>query len=195
MSSLNSNFIIAGVDEAGRGPLAGAVVAAAVILDYKNKIMGLTDSKKLSAKKREFLATEIKKKSICWSIAAVNEKIIDKINILQASLMAMKIAVEKLTIQPHKILVDGVHIPEVQMQAVAIIKGDLTEPAISAASIIAKVHRDNLMMDIHRQYPLYGFDKHKGYPTKNHLLTLQKYGVCPHHRKTFKPVKNILTNL
>lgn len=183
---------IAGVDEAGRGPLVGAVVAAAVILDPLKPIDGLNDSKKLSEKKRNALAIEIREKALAWSVQSVNAEEIDRINILQASLLAMKRAVESLHLTADMALVDGNKCPDLSCKVVAIVKGDSKVAAISAASILAKVDRDRQMLDLHKLYPQYGFDKHKGYPTKVHMQLLHQHGPCPAHRKTFKPVKKLL---
>lgn len=190
---LKSSLIIAGVDEAGRGPLAGPVVAAAVILDEEHPIAGLTDSKKLTAKKRESLFIEICEKAQAFAICEASVEEIDLINILQASLLAMKRAVEMLHLQPHKILVDGTFCPQVTMQKEAIIQGDLLVPAISAASILAKVHRDRLMQQFDLQYPGYGFASHAGYGTKMHMEALKLQGICPIHRKSYAPIKALLT--
>lgn len=183
---------VAGVDEVGRGPLAGPVVAAAVILDPNNPIDGLTDSKKLTEKKRESLAIEIKEKSLSWCIARAEAEEIDEINILQASLLAMKRAVEGLNVTADHCLVDGNKLPQLNCSAEAIVKGDLKEPAISAASIIAKVARDHEMMEMDKIYPDYGFAKHKGYPTKFHMQAILEKGVTEIHRKSFAPVKKQL---
>jgi ribonuclease HII len=189
---LSAYNFIAGVDEAGRGPLVGSVVAAAVILDPQNPIEGLNDSKKLTEKKRNTLAIEIREKALSWSVVSVDEKEIDRINILQASLLAMKRAVESLDHEPDMVLVDGNKCPNISYKVEAIVKGDSKVAAISAASILAKVDRDQQMVDLHEQYPQYGFDKHKGYPTKVHMELLNKHGPCPLHRKTFGPVKKLL---
>ena len=189
---------IAGVDEVGRGPLAGPVVAAAVILcntqataTNEHVIKGLADSKVLTAKRREALALEIKEKALAWSIAEVSVEDIDRLNIFHASLLAMRKAVEGLSIQPDKVLVDGKFIPpNLQINQVeAVIKGDAKVPAISAASVIAKVYRDKKMTNLAATYPHYGFAQHKGYPTKQHLAALHTYGPCAIHRKSFAPVK------
>lgn len=185
-------MLIAGVDEVGRGPLAGPVVAAAVILHPEREIQGLTDSKKLSEKKRLYLTKQIKQKSICWSIGRCEPEEIDQLNILQASMLAMQRAVEKLAIQPSRCLVDGNRLPDLPCEAQAIIKGDLTVPAISAASIIAKVTRDLEMQQMENIYPGYGFARHKGYPTRQHVLALAENGVSEIHRKSFAPVKRYL---
>ncbi len=184
--------LIAGVDEAGRGPLVGPVVAAAVILDDTNPIEGLNDSKKLSEKKRESLAIDIKECALAWSVVSVEADEIDRINILQASLLAMKKAVEQLSVQPDIALVDGNKCPDVACRVEAIVKGDSRVAAISAASILAKVDRDHQMYQLHDQYPQYGFDKHKGYPTKVHMELLKEHGPCPVHRKSFGPVSKLL---
>ena len=183
---------IAGVDEAGRGPLVGSVVAAAVILDPLNPIEGLNDSKKLTEKKRNLLAPEIREKALAWSVVSVDENEIDRINILQASLLAMKRAVESLDQVPDMVLVDGNKCPDITHKVEAIVKGDSKVAAISAASILAKVDRDQQMLELHEQYPQYGFDKHKGYPTKVHMELLNQHGPCPLHRKSFGPVKKLL---
>lgn len=179
---------MAGVDEAGRGPLAGPVVAAAVILDDQHPIAGLNDSKKLSAKRREKLFDEIKAKALCFSIAEASVQEIDEINILQATLLAMKRAVEGLRLKPVKVLVDGNRLPALDIRAEAIVQGDALVPAISAASILAKVHRDRLCEEMHARYPQYGFDQHKGYGTAVHLAALQAHGPADCHRLTFAPV-------
>lgn len=185
-------LLIAGVDEVGRGPLAGAVVAAAVILDPQQLIAGLTDSKKLSAKKREILDVEIRAKALAWSLGRAEVAEIDDINILQASLLAMKRAVEGLNIKPDHIKIDGNRCLDMCCSMEAIIKGDLTVAEISAASIIAKVSRDREMVEFDRLYPEYGFAGHKGYPTKKHRDALLQFGVCPIHRRSFAPVRNCL---
>jgi len=189
---LSAYKYIAGVDEAGRGPLVGAVVAAAVILDPQNPIEGLNDSKKLTEKKRNTLAVEIRQKALAWSVVSVDEKEIDRINILQASLLAMKRAVESLDQAADFVLVDGNKCPDLNVEVEAIVKGDSKVAAIAAASILAKVDRDQQMVDLHEQYPQYGFDKHKGYPTKVHMELLIQHGPCPLHRKSFGPVKKLL---
>ena len=186
--------LIAGVDEVGRGPLAGPVIAAAVILDPDNQPEGLADSKKLSSKKREGLSELIKQTALSWSLGRAEYDEIDNINILQASLLAMKRAVEGLAIQPQHVLVDGNQIPNIPMPVEAIVKGDSKIAAISAASIIAKVERDNEMIAMDRLYPGYGFARHKGYPTKDHLIALKQQGVCKIHRVSFSPVKAMLTS-
>jgi ribonuclease HII len=183
---------VAGVDEVGRGPLAGAVVTAAVILDPQKTIIGLNDSKKLTEKKREALSIEIKEKALSWCIARAEVEEIDEINILQATLLAMKRAVEGLDIQPDHVQIDGNRCPEMDYSMEAIVKGDGLIPAISAASIIAKVARDNEMKEWDKVYPEYGFAAHKGYPTKQHREALITYGVTPIHRRSFAPVKKQL---
>lgn len=184
--------IIAGVDEVGRGPLAGAVVAAAVILDPNNPIEGLTDSKKISEKKRMLLDVEIREKALAWSLGRAEAAEIDEINILQASLLAMKRAVLGLSVQPDHLKIDGKFCIDMSCSMEAIIKGDLTEKEISAASIIAKVARDKEMIELDKRYPEYGFAGHKGYPTKAHREALLHYGVSPEHRRSFKPVRDCL---
>ena len=190
--SLNAKFI-AGVDEAGRGPLAGSVVAAAVILDPDNLIEGITDSKRLSAKQRDQLEIEIKSRSLAWAVAEASHIEIDNINILQASLLAMQRAVEKLHHQPLLVLVDGNRLPNLEnMEMRAIVKGDLSEPCISAASILAKQARDRQMIELDRQYPQYQFAQHKGYPTALHRKLLSQHGACAVHRRSFKPVREVI---
>lgn len=184
--------IIAGVDEVGRGPLIGSVVAAACILPVEYDLPGLTDSKKISETKRADLAMAIKSQAVAWSIAEASPKEIDQINILQASLLAMKRAVENLSTQPELVLVDGNKLPKWHYSARAIVGGDGIEPAISAASIIAKVYRDEDMIALSKKHPEYGFEKHKGYPTKQHMQALEAFGVLPDHRASFAPVKRIL---
>lgn len=184
--------LIAGVDEAGRGPLAGPVVAAAVILDDLHPIAGLNDSKKLTALKREKLFDEIRAKALCCSIAQASVDEIDRLNILQATLLAMRRAVEGLRLKPSKVLVDGNRLPVLDVMAEAIVKGDATVPAISAASILAKVTRDRWCAELDAQYPQYGFLGHKGYGTAEHLEALRTHGACPEHRKTFAPVAQVL---
>lgn len=184
--------LTAGVDEAGRGPLAGPVVAAAVILDDHNPIKGLADSKALTALRREKLFDEIRAKALCFAIAQASVEEIDRLNILQATLLAMQRAVAGLRLKPVKTLVDGNCLPVLDMLAEAIVKGDTKVPSISAASILAKVHRDHWCAQIHERYPLYGFDGHKGYGTLAHMQALQQYGPCPEHRKSFRPVSEWL---
>ena len=184
--------LIGGVDEAGRGPLAGAVFAACVVLNPANKIEGISDSKKLSEKKRNKLAYLIKKNSMAWAVASASVEEIDKINILQASLLAMKRAVESLPFLPDKILVDGIHSPKLNLQVQTVIKGDSLVPEISAASILAKTARDAEMYCLHKSFPDYGFDQHKGYPTKKHLEALQIHGISIVHRRSFSPVRKLI---
>ncbi|MGD9964233.1 MAG: ribonuclease HII [Candidatus Izemoplasmatales bacterium] len=183
--------LIAGTDEVGRGPLAGGVLAAAVILDPNNPIEGLNDSKKLSEKKRIELNKEIKEKALTYAYAYVNERIIDEINIYQASKLAMIRAISYLKVKPEYILSDAMPLKETNIPYQAIIKGDSLSATIAAASIIAKVKRDEIMDSFALIYPNYGFEKHKGYPTKLHLETLRKYGPVKIHRKTYKPVKDL----
>lgn len=184
--------LVAGVDEAGRGPLAGPVVAAAVILDDLKPIKGLADSKKLSASRREKLFDEIRAKALCFSIALASVEEIDQLNILQATMLAMRRAVNGLRLKPNMVLVDGNRLPIIDIRAEAIVKGDSLVPAISAASILAKVHRDRWCMEVDLVYPQYGFAGHKGYGTAVHLAALKSHGACPEHRKTFKPVTEVL---
>lgn len=184
--------LVAGVDEAGRGPLAGPVVAAAVILDDLQPIRGLADSKALTARKRELLFDEIRARALCCSIASASAEEIDRINILQATMLAMKRAVEGLRLLPHRVVVDGNRVPALAMPVAAIVKGDAKVQAISAASILAKVQRDRWCEDLHTRHPGYGFDKHKGYPTPEHLAALQRLGPCADHRRSFAPVRAVL---
>ncbi|WP_281546022.1 ribonuclease HII [Grimontia sp. SpTr1] len=185
--------LIAGVDEVGRGPLVGAVVTAAVILDPNKPIEGLTDSKKLTDKKRAVLFEEIKEKALAWSLGRAEPEEIDDINILSATMLAMERAVAGLNIKPDFVLIDGNRVPKgLNIPAEAVIKGDLRVAEISAASILAKVVRDREMEELDAQYPQYGFAKHKGYPTKAHFEALAEHGAIPEHRKSFKPVKNAL---
>ena len=184
--------LVAGVDEAGRGPLMGPVVAAAVILDDLQPIKGLADSKKLTALRREKLYDEIRAKALCFSIAQASAAEIDEINILQATMLAMRRAVEGLRLKPTKVLVDGNRIPTLVIVAEAIVGGDALVPAISAASILAKVWRDRWCQEMDLAYPQYGFASHKGYGTAEHLVALQQHGACPEHRRTFAPVARVL---
>lgn len=185
--------IIAGVDEAGAGPFAGPLSASAVILDPSKPISGLDDSKKLNEKQREELYSEIIEKALCWSLVYIEPSVIDEINILEARMLAMRKAIEALSIEPSKALIDGNRIPKgLSIPAEAIIKGDGLIPAISAASIIAKVSRDRLMNELDKKYPEYGFAKHKGYGTKYHIECIEKYGICEIHRKSYKPIKKYL---
>jgi ribonuclease HII len=190
---------ICGVDEAGRGPLVGAVVAGAVVLDPSNPIEGLKDSKKLTPAKREFLYEQIMEKAKAWGVGEASPAEIDKINILQATMLAMRRAIEDLTIRlgtwPDKALIDGNRCPELPIAAEAIIKGDAKEPAISAASIVAKVTRDRQMMSLHELHPEYGFAQHMGYPTEAHFAALKQYGACDQHRRSFSPVRKVLESI
>jgi ribonuclease HII len=187
---------VCGVDEAGRGPLVGAVVAGAVVLDPSNPIEGLKDSKKLSASRREYLYEQIMEKAKAWGVGEASPAEIDSINILQATMLAMRRAIEDLTARlgewPSKALIDGNRCPELPIAAEAIVKGDAKEPAISAASIVAKVTRDRQMLSLHQQHPQYGFDQHMGYPTEAHFAALQQYGACTEHRKSFAPVRKVI---
>ena len=194
LSFLNSVELLAGVDEVGRGPLAGPVVSAAVILDPEKPIVGLKDSKKLTQKKREKLSEEIKEKALAWSLGRAEVEEIDEINILKASLLSMKRAVESLSIEPKLVAADGQYSPDVIYESISIAKGDNLVPAISAASIIAKVARDNEMIAFEETYPGYGFSSHKGYPTKQHMESLQKLGVTRIHRRSFSPVAKFLSD-
>jgi ribonuclease HII len=191
-SALSIHKLIAGVDEVGRGPLAGPVVAAAVILDETKPIEGLADSKTLSAKRREELSVLIKERALCWALGRAEVEEIDQLNILQASLLAMKRAVEALSLTPLLVLVDGNQAPELGYPVQTIIRGDATVPAISAASILAKVTRDAEMCILDSRFPGYGFSKHKGYPTAAHLHALEIQGVSSIHRRTFRPVRQRL---
>ena len=194
--SLSDAKVICGTDEAGRGPLAGEVYAAAVILDVAQPIAGLNDSKKLSAKKREQLFDEIKQKSIAWCIATASVGEIDELNILQASMLVMTRAVQGLSLKPDWVWVDGNHFPKGLLTqgytGQALVQGDALEACISAASILAKVARDASLMQLHEAYPQYGFAQHKGYPTAQHLQALKAHGVTPHHRTSFAPVRDII---
>lgn len=184
--------MICGVDEAGRGPLAGPVFAACVVLDPARRIIGLADSKSLSLARREELAVQIKSRSLAWTVASASVEEVDRLNILWASMLAMKRAVEQLAIAPAEVLVDGNRCPDIAYPARAIVKGDALVPSISAASILAKVARDAHMMKLHAVYPAYGFDRHKGYPTPAHLQALRQYGVTPAHRRSYAPVRQLL---
>ncbi len=190
----SSALLIAGVDEVGRGPLAGPVVTAAVILDPNNPIVGLMDSKVLTEAKREALFPEIQQKALAWSIGRCEVEEIDQHNILQATMIAMQRAVAGLKITPHKVLVDGNRAPDFGIPAEAIVKGDQSEAAISAASIIAKVTRDREMVAMDLVYPGYGLAKHKGYPTRDHIAALEQLGVTEIHRRSFGPVKKLLAS-
>ena len=181
--------LLAGVDEAGRGPLAGPVVAAAVILDDLHPIRGLADSKALSPRRREALFDEIRARALCCCIASASAQEIDQLNILQATLLAMRRAVEGLRLMPHRVVVDGNRVPVLRMPVAAVVKGDAKLAAISAASILAKVHRDRLCLELEGRFPGYGFAGHKGYPTVEHLAALQRQGPCAEHRLSFAPVR------
>ncbi|MDK9773201.1 ribonuclease HII [Vibrio sp. B181a] len=184
--------LVAGVDEVGRGPLVGDVVTAAVILDPNNPIEGLNDSKKLSEKKRLALLPEIKEKALAWAVGRCSPEEIDELNILQATMVAMQRAIAGLKVQPDLALIDGNRCPQLPMDSQAVVKGDLRVAEISAASIIAKVVRDQEMEELDKQYPQFGFAKHKGYPTKAHFEAIEQHGVISEHRKSFKPVKKAL---
>lgn len=187
---------VCGVDEAGRGPLVGAVVAGAVVLDPNHPIEGLKDSKKLTAARREYLYAQIMEKAKAWGVGEASPAEIDEINILQATMLAMQRAIEDLVTRlgkwPDKALIDGNRCPELPIAAEAIIKGDAKEPAISAASIVAKVTRDRQMMSLHDLHPEYGFAQHMGYPTEAHFAALKQYGACDQHRRSFSPVRKVL---
>ena len=185
--------LVAGVDEAGRGPLAGPVVAAAVILDDLKPIAGLADSKTLSPRQRERLSAEIHARALCFSVAQASVEEIDRLNILQATLLAMRRAVMGLRLKPHKVLVDGNRLPTLDIVAEAVVQGDRKVPAISAASILAKVARDRWCLEIDAEYPAYGFAAHKGYGTAQHLLALQTHGATPWHRRSFSPVARVFS--
>lgn len=187
--------LVAGVDEAGRGPLAGPVVAAAVILDELNPIAGLADSKTLTAARREALYDEIRAKALCCSVAEASVEEIDQINILQATMLAMRRAVLGLRLKPARVLVDGNRLPQLDVPADAIVKGDAKVAAISAASILAKVTRDRWCAQLHAEYPQYGFAGHKGYGTAEHLAALAQHGACPQHRRSFAPVARALQSV
>lgn len=183
--------LVAGVDEAGRGPLAGPVVAAAVILDELHPIAGLADSKQLTARRRERLYDEIRAKALCFCVAQASVEEIDALDILRATLLAMRRAVDGLRLRPHKVLVDGNRLPALAIPAHAVVRGDALVAAISAASILAKVRRDAICVQMHEAHPQYGFDKHKGYPTPAHLAALRLHGACPQHRRSFAPVRAV----
>ncbi len=191
-----SSLWICGVDEAGRGPLVGSVVAGAVVLDPNQPILGLKDSKKLSPAKREYLYAEIMQKAKAWGIGQASSIEIDELNILQATMVAMRRAVEDLANRlgewPSKALIDGNRCPQLPITSEAIIQGDAKEPAISAASIIAKVTRDQQMQDLHLRHPQYGFNQHMGYPTEVHIQALRQYGPCVEHRRSFSPVRELI---
>ncbi len=189
---MKTTLLICGVDEAGRGPLAGPVYAAAVILNDSRMIDGLADSKKLSEKRRNYLAQEIKQHALAWAIATASVEEIDAINILRASLLAMRRAVEALVLRPHEVWVDGLYCPDTGLPSRAIVRGDSSVAAISAASILAKTARDAAMLLLHERYPQYGFDGHKGYPTAAHVAALKLHGVSDVHRRSFRPVRVLL---
>lgn len=189
---MKNKLLICGVDEAGRGPLAGPVYAAAVILDSRRPIAGLDDSKKLSEKRRNSLALEIKQYALAWAIAEASVEEIDSINILRASLLAMRRAIEMLQIRPHEVLVDGLYCPDTGLPSRAIVQGDSSVASISAASILAKTARDAAMLLLHETYPQYGFAAHKGYATRTHLTALRMHGVSVEHRRSFRPVREAL---
>ncbi len=189
---MNTEILICGVDEAGRGPLAGPVCAAAVILDSSRPIGGLADSKKLSERQRDLLAPLIRERALAWCVAYASVEEIDELNILQATLLAMRRAVEGLQVRPARMMVDGLYCPQVDISGEAVVKGDSKVAAISAASILAKTARDELMLKLHEQYPQYGFDGHKGYPTAAHVAALRLHGVSAVHRRSFKPVRDLL---
>jgi ribonuclease HII len=188
-------LLVCGVDEAGRGPLAGPVSAAAVILDPDRPIAGLADSKKLSERQRDKLAAIIRERALAWAVAYADVIEIDQLNILQATLLAMRRAVLALPVRPGQVLVDGLYCPSTGIPSQAIVKGDSKIAAISAASILAKTARDALMIELHGQYPHYGFANHKGYPTAAHLVALREYGVSLVHRKSFRPVRELLSRV
>lgn len=192
MPLLPPEGLVCGVDEAGRGPLAGPVVAAAVILDPTNPIVGLNDSKKLTAKRREALAVEIRAKALAWFVAEASVEEIDRINILQASMLAMQRAVAGLVIAPERALIDGNRCPTLPCPSEAIIGGDGKVASIAAASILAKTVRDAGMLELHQRYPQYGFDRHMGYPTAAHVEALREHGVSPIHRRSYGPVARLL---
>jgi len=188
---MTGGLLICGVDEAGRGPLAGPVFAACVVLREGDPIEGLADSKVLSPERREELALQIRDRAAAWAVASASVAEIDRINILRASLLAMRRAVEQLLIEPHEVLVDGLHCPIVRFPVRAIVDGDALVAEISAASILAKTARDALMVQLHDLYPEYGFASHKGYSTPQHLEALQRFGICPIHRRSFAPVRSL----
>jgi ribonuclease HII len=187
--------LVCGIDEAGRGPLAGCVVAACVVLNPRKPIRGLADSKQLTAAQREALAEAIRTKALAWTVASASVEEIDQINILQASLLAMRRALEAVQAEPREVLVDGLYCPPSRWPARAVVQGDATVPAISAASILAKVARDAIMCELHAQRPEYGFERHKGYCTPEHLAALQRHGPCEFHRRSFSPVKEMLAQM
>ncbi len=188
----STRMLVAGVDEAGRGPLAGPVYAAAVVLNHRAPVAGLADSKKLSEKRRMLLEKDIKERALCWSVGTANVEEIDRLNILWASMLAMKRAVEALSVRPDLVLVDGNRCPDIDIASEAVIGGDASVAQISAASILAKVGRDRFMCQLHELYPDYGFDRHKGYPTRAHRRVLLDLGVTPYHRTSFGPVERLV---
>jgi ribonuclease HII len=191
LGSLPPGACVVGVDEVGRGPLAGDVVAAAVVLDPDNPVAGLADSKKLSEKRREQLAAQLQEQALVVALGRASVQEIDTLNILQASLLAMWRAVEGLAMEPDLVLVDGKHLPRWSYPSLAVVGGDARVPAIAAASIVAKVTRDREMQALHRRFPQYGFDAHKGYPTATHRRALEEHGACPEHRRSFAPVRAV----
>jgi ribonuclease HII len=184
-----AEVVVCGVDEAGRGPLAGPVYAAAVILDPARRVNGLADSKVLTAERREILAGRIKERAVAWAVACASVEEIDSINIFRAALLAMRRAVESLRVAPHEAWIDGTHCPDLACRARAIVDGDALHKVISAASILAKTARDAEMARLHERYPQYGFDRHKGYSTPEHLELLSRHGPCEIHRRSFEPVR------
>lgn len=192
-SRSGASKLVAGVDEVGRGPLAGPVVAAAVILDVTRPIEGLADSKTLSARRREELSIVIKERALCWALGRAEVEEIDRLNILQASLLAMQRAVTALALPPHFVMVDGNQPPQMNCPVLTVVRGDATIPAISAASILAKVARDAEMCEMDRRFPGYGFSGHKGYPTSLHLAAMKRLGISPIHRRSFAPVRHLLS--
>jgi len=191
-AALDTRQTIAGVDEAGRGPLAGPVLVAAVILDPRKPIAGLDDSKRLSAARRDSLFDEIQDRALAWYVVQVEVADIDRLNILHATMWGMQQAVNGLVPTPTRALIDGNRAPDLDCEVQTIVQGDRLEPAISAASILAKVSRDRHMQKLHQLYPDYGFDQHKGYPTPHHLQQLERHGPCPEHRRSFAPVRRLL---
>ncbi len=189
-----AGLLLAGVDEVGRGPLAGPVISAAVILDRHAPIDGLGDSKGLSERRREALYDQIRERALCWSVGRAEVAEIDRLNILHATLLSMRRAVDGLGLRPHRVLVDGNRCPDVEMEASCIVKGDSRVAAIGAASIIAKVTRDREMVALAERYPGYGFEQHKGYPTRAHRESLRRLGVTPHHRRSFRPVADLISD-
>ncbi len=192
MRQPDSGALACGVDEAGRGPIAGPVYAAAVVLDRHKRIAGLDDSKRLSERRRGELAELIRERALAWAVASASVEEIDQLNILVATLLAMRRAINALTIVPDRVLVDGLHCPDIRIPTRAIVDGDAKVAAISAASILAKTHRDAEMLRLHERFPQYGLDRHKGYPTRAHLSALRAHGACEIYRRTFKPVRDVL---